>query len=124
MVLVLGGYEFSWQMINNMGLESEFGLSENERVANYPSLFRANLGKQNITLNCKTLPFAKHGNSALKPLYDLASLGLSYPLVSGNGEYFGRFVIEKISENRAIFTKDGHFFTQTFNLTLKRDYDI
>lgn len=124
MLYNLGGFKFDITMLNSFDLQSEFGISSNERISNTPMFFRANLGKTSLELNCKTLPFAKHANSALKPLYELATKALPYALVSGTGRYVGKFVITKINENRAIFDNAGRFFTQNFTLTLERVDDI
>lgn len=123
MVLNLGGFKFDWMQTDSIGKESEFGISSNERVANYPALFRANLGSQTITIEGKTLPYGKDKQTGLKRLYELAQDAKSYPLTNGAGKYFGRFVIIKISETRSIFTKDGLFISQSFNVELRRDYD-
>lgn len=120
MVLSLGGFKFDWHMADGMSFESEFGISSNERILNTPAYFRANLGKTKVSLECKTLPFRKHGNSALDPLYLLANAGGSYPLVSGTGRYLGRYVILRIGDVRSIFTPSGGFLAQSFSLELER----
>ena len=61
--------------------------------------------------------------TALKRLYELARGRQSYALTNGNGKYFGRFAVIKISEKQAVFTPNGAFFTQSFSLELRRDYD-
>ncbi|WP_169766774.1 phage tail protein [Campylobacter curvus] len=124
MVLNLGGFKFSWKQVGSIGIETEFGISSNERIANYEAIFRANLGNQTINIEGQTLPYRGDKQTALKRLYELANLASSYPLTNGAGKYFGRFVITKISEKQAVFTADGLFFTQTFTMELKRDYDI
>lgn len=123
MVLNLGGFKFRWEQTNSIGIETAFGISEQERIQNYPALFSANLGSSTIDIEGQTLPYHGDKQGALKPLYALAALRQSLPLTNGNGKYFGRFVIVKISEKQAIFTPNGAFFTQSFSLELKRDYD-
>lgn len=123
MVLNLGGFKFEWKQTSEIAIETEFGITSQERIANFEALLSAKLGSQTVNLNGQTLPFACDGQSALKSLYALAELRQSLPLVTGLGKYLGRFAIEKISENRSVFAPNGAFFTQTFNLTLRRDYD-
>ncbi|MBE2985440.1 phage tail protein [Campylobacter sp. RM9344] len=123
MVLSLGGFKFNWKQMGGISRESEFGISSNDRIGNYPALFRANLGDESIKIDGHTLPYQGDKQEALKELYALAGTGQSYPLVTGYGKYLGKFVIAKISESQAIFTNDGLFFTQGFSLELKRDYD-
>ena len=124
MVLNLGGFKFEWKQTSEISVETEFGITSQERIANFEALLSAKLGSQSINLNGQTLPFAQDRQSALKPLYALAELRQSLPLVTGLGKYLGKFAIEKISENRSVFAPNGVFFTQTFSLTLRRDYDI
>lgn len=124
MVLNLGGFKFEWKQTSEIAIETEFGITSQERIANFEALLSAKLGSQTVNLNGQTLPFACDGQSALKPLYALAELRQSLPLVTGLGKYLGRFAIEKISENRSVFAPNGAFFTQTFSLILRRDYDI
>ncbi|MBE3607052.1 phage tail protein [Campylobacter sp. RM13119] len=123
MVLSLGGFKFNWKQTDGISRESEFGISENARIGNYPALFRANLGNESIKIDGHTLPYSGDKQEALKPLYALANLGQSYPLVTGYGKYLGRFAITKISESQAIFTDNGLFFTQGFSLELRHDYE-
>lgn len=123
MVLSLGGFKFNWKQTDGISRESEFGISENIRIGNYPALFRANLGNESIKIDGHTLPYQGDKQEALKELYALAKAGISYPLVTGYGKYLGKFVITKISESQAVFTDNGLFFTQGFSLELKRDYD-
>lgn len=119
MIFNFGGFKFDITMINGVNIESDFGINKNDRLLNYPAYFRANFGDVTINLECKTLPFKKHGNKALKPLYDLANSAKNHALVSGAGEFLGFFVITNISENRSVFDNSGRFFVQNFNLTLK-----
>lgn len=123
MVLNLGGFKFNWKQVGSIGIETEFGISSQGRIQNHPAIFRANLGNQTINIEGRTLPYRGDKQTALKRLYKLANLASSYPLTNGNGKYFGRFAVIKISEKQAVFTPNGAFFTQSFSLELRRDYD-
>ncbi|MBE3022949.1 phage tail protein [Campylobacter sp. 7477a] len=122
MVLSLGGFKFNWKQTDGISKESDFGISQNARIGNYPAIFRANLGNETIKIDGHTLPYSGDKQEALKLLYMLASTGLSYPLITGYGKYLGKFAITKISESQAVFTDNGLFFTQGFSLELKRDF--
>lgn len=123
MVLSLGGFKFNWRQTDSISRESDFGISQNERVQNHPALFRANLGNESLKIDGHTLPYQGDKQDALKKLYALANAGRSYALITGYGKYLGKFVITKISENQAVFTDNGLFFTQSFSLELKKDYE-
>lgn len=123
MVLNLGGFKFTWKQVGGISLETEFGISSQDRIQNHPVLFAANLGNQTISVDGQTLPYQGDKQTALKRLYDIAYSRQSYALTNGNGKYFGRFTVVKISEKQAVFTPNGAFFTQSFSLELRRDYD-
>lgn len=123
MVLNLGGFKFNWKQVGGISLETEFGISSQDRIQNHPVLFAANLGSQTVNIEGQTMPYNGDKQTALKRLYELARGRQSYALTNGNGKYFGRFAVIKISEKQAVFTPNGAFFTQSFSLELKRDYD-
>lgn len=123
MVLNLGGFKFNWKQVGGISLETEFGISSQDRIQNHPVLFAAHLGNQTVSIEGQTMPYNGDKQTALKRLYDIAYSRQSYPLTNGNGKYFGRFVVIKISEKQAVFTPNGAFFTQSFSLELRRDYD-
>ena len=101
MVLNLGGFKFNWKQVGGISLETEFGISSQDRIQNHPVLFAANLGNQTVSIEGQTMPYNGDKQTALKRLYALASGRQSY----------------------AIFTPNGAFFTQSFNIELRRDYD-
>ena len=109
--------------MGGISLETEFGISSQDRIQNHPVLFAANLGNQAVSIEGWTMPYNGDKQTALKRLYELAHGRQSYPLTNGNGKYFGRFAVIKISEKQAVFTPNGAFFTQSFNIELRRDYD-
>ena len=123
MVLNLGGFKFNWKQVGGISLETEFGISSQDRIQNHPALFAANLGNQIVNIEGQTMPYNGDKQTALKRLYELARDRQSYALTNGNGKYFGRFAVTKISEKQAVFTPNGAFFTQSFSLELRRDYD-
>lgn len=123
MILSLGGFKFKYGRVGSISIESDFGISENSRIKNYPAFFKNSLGTQTITIDGNTLPYNGDKQNSLKKLYELANAGLAYSLVTGHGKYLGKFIIIKISENRSIFTDNGLFFTQSFTLELKRDFE-
>lgn len=95
----------------------------NIELNNYKAFFSSYKGGETINLSCKTLPFRKDGNKALDGLYALASLRVGLPLVSGTGDYLGRYIILNIIENISVFDSSGRFFYQNFSLELEKDYE-
>lgn len=122
MVLSLGGFSFNASQIDNVAIETDFGFSTQERVRNFHSVFSASRGGQTISIIGKTLPYAGDKQTRLEKLYKIAKRRLPEPLTNGNGRYLGRFVIEKIGENRSNFTQSGSFVSQSFSIELRRVY--
>ena len=53
MVLNLGGFKFRWEQTNSIDTQTDFGISEQERIQNYPALFSANLGSSALNIEGK-----------------------------------------------------------------------
>lgn len=123
MVFNLGGFKFLWYQVEGFETNSDYGISDTDRLNNYKAFFSTRKGGKTINLNCKTLPFRKDGNNALSSLYELASKRESVPLTNGKGEYFGKFIIFNIKESRTVFDKSGGFFYQNFSLEMEQDID-
>ncbi|AWX15588.1 phage tail protein [Mergibacter septicus] len=83
------------------------------------------LGKESesITLSGRLMPEITGGRLSLAMLELMADKGGSYPLLMGNSELIGFFVIEKISETRTELFGDGSPRAIDFTVQLKRTDD-
>jgi len=75
MVLNLGGFKFNWKKVGGISLETEFGISSQDRIQNHPVLFAANLGSQTVNIEGQTMPYNGDKQTALKRLYELFESG-------------------------------------------------
>jgi phage protein U len=125
MIYSLGGFKFESSVaIDSIAKTTVYGITSQDRINNYASLYAAKKETQTITLTGKTLPSCGAKNNALEALYKLASKQVSYTLVSGSGKFIGRFAITSIVDTQSIFLPSGEFLGQSFSLTLTRDYNV
>ena len=69
MVLNLGGFKFNWKQVGGISLETEFGISSQDRIQNHPALFAANLGNQAVSIEGQTMHYNGYKQTALKSHY-------------------------------------------------------
>jgi phage protein U len=123
MIFSLGGFKFQNAVIpKDVVKATDYKITESERIGNYTALFATVKPKQEITINCITLPNHGAGNKALEPLYTLAAKQQPYLLVDGRGRQYGYFVISNIEETISSFMPSGEFLGQEFAITLIRDF--
>ena len=78
-------------------------------------------GEESITLAGAIMPTYRGRPGVLDDLRALAAAGESRLLTSGNGEAFGRWVIEEVSEERSGLFNNGAARKIEFTLNLLRD---
>ncbi|WP_235606885.1 phage tail protein [Campylobacter sputorum] len=122
MTFTLGGFVFRSDQLSDMEFSTNYSISESKRIRNHDTFFATSKESNTLNLKGQTLPYYKDTNRALKELYELASLQESLPLINANGKYYGNFIIKSINETRAVFSPEGGFFYQTFNIEMVRDY--
>ncbi|WP_228568725.1 phage tail protein [Campylobacter sputorum] len=122
MTFILGGFIFRADQVGSMQFETDYNISESKRIRNYDTFFATTKESETLNLTGQTLPYYKDTNRALNELYELASLQEPLPLINANGKYYGNFIIKKIGEERTVFSPEGGFFYQTFNIEMVRDY--
>lgn len=124
MIFSLDGFKFTAGVIpETLKRATDYKISETERVQNHAALFAVSKQKEEITISARTLPLHGAGNKALEPLYALAEAQKSCTLVDGRGKLYGKYVIVSIEEELELFMPSGEFLSQTFSITLLKDYD-
>lgn len=78
-------------------------------------------GDDTITLSGTLMPELTGGPSTLDDLRWMASQGRSYPLLDGEGYYYGYWLIESIEETKSVFMAGGVARKIEFSLSLQRD---
>lgn len=78
-------------------------------------------GDESITLSGTLMPELTGGPSTLDDLRWMADQGRSFPLLDGDGYYYGYWLIESIEETKSVFMTGGVARKIEFSLSLKRD---
>ncbi len=78
-------------------------------------------GDDAITISGTLMPELTGGPSTLDDLRAMAAQGQSYPLLDGEGRYYGYWLIESVEETRSVFMAGGAARKIEFSLSLKRD---
>ena len=73
-----------------------------------------------ITLAGTLLPHFTGGQQNLDRLREMANEGAAWPLIEGNGTYYGLYIIDAMSETKSHHMRDGSAQMIGFELTLQR----
>ncbi|MGM0985414.1 MAG: phage tail protein [Pseudomonadota bacterium] len=93
------------------------------RVGHRPSRQFLGPGDDTITLTGTLLPQLTGGQSHLDALRAMADEGAAWPLIEGNGTYYGLYVLERLDEDKSHQMRDGSAQRIGFTLTLQRVSD-
>lgn len=93
------------------------------RVGKRPARQFLGPGDDTITLTGTLLPHFTGGQQNLDELRDMADEGGAWPLIEGNGTFYGLYVIEGMSETKSHQMRDGSAQRIAFSLTLQRIED-
>jgi phage protein U len=123
MLFSLGGFKFQIPVLaESLVKNTDFGITAVERINNTEALYAAKKPKEEITINCITLPVHGAKNTALDKLYALARTQTAHTLVDGRGKFYGKYVIKTIEETLSNFLDNGSFLSQNFSLTIARAF--
>lgn len=87
--------------------QSAWRHSSQSRIGKQPARQFLGPGDDSITLSGTLLPQFTGGQQHLDELREMANEGAAWPLIEGNGYYYGLFVIESLTERKSHHTKDG-----------------
>ncbi|MBB3189221.1 phage tail protein [Halomonas cerina] len=90
------------------------------RVGKRPARQFLGPGDDTITLTGTLLPHFTGGQQNLDQLRQMAAEGAAWPLIEGNGTFYGLYVIESLSESKSHQMRDGSAQRIGFSLTLQR----
>lgn len=123
-MMQLGEYQFSVNTAAYQDLRrsSEYRWKNQERVGQLDALQYTGQGSDTITLSGVVFPGYKGGTGQLNAMRAQAGTGQPLLLVDGQGFIHGRWVIEKIDEQQAVFARAGVPRRQQFSLQLRK-YD-
>lgn len=92
--------------------------SSQSRIGKRPVRQFLGPGDDSITLSGTLLPQFTGGQQHLDELRAMADEGAAWPLIEGNGYYYGLFVIESLTERKSHQTKDGTAQRIQFDISL------
>lgn len=90
------------------------------RVGRRPARQFLGPGDDTITLTGTLLPHFTGGQQNLDQLRAMADEGAAWPLIEGNGTYYGLFVIDSLQEAKTHQMRDGSAQRIAFTLSLQR----
>ncbi|SFU79917.1 phage tail protein [Halomonas korlensis] len=90
------------------------------RVGKRPARQFLGPGDDTITLTGTLLPHFTGGQQNLDQLRTMADEGAAWPLIEGNGSFYGLYVIESLNENKSHQMRDGSAQRIGFTLSLQR----
>jgi hypothetical protein len=90
------------------------------RVGARPARQYLGPGDDTITLTGTLLPQFTGGQQNLDQLRAMANQGAAWPLIEGNGSYYGLYVIESLRESKSHHMRDGSAQRIEFTLVLQR----
>ena len=124
-MMIFGLFVFTQQTIPYQELSRQLNWRHptNSVIGRLPKTQFTGKESETITINGVLMPSLTGGRMSLGMLELMAEMGKSYPLIGGNFEFFGFFVIESFSENRTFLFADGAARRIEFSMTLKRTND-
>lgn len=122
MMMALGLFIFQLRTVPYQELQrqSEWRHAANSRLGCRPVRQYIGPGNDSITLSGTLKPEITGGPVTLDMLRVMADTGRAWLLMEGSGKIYGMYVIEKISETKKDFFKDGAARTIDFTIELAR----
>ncbi|NUT88789.1 phage tail protein [Pseudomonas corrugata] len=122
MMLALGMFVFSLSTAAYQELQrqTEWRHASNSRVGATPARQFVGRGDDTITLPGIILPELAGSALSLDALRLMANTGKAWPMVEGSGRIYGLWIIERLSETKTLFFRDGTPRRIEFTLSLKR----
>ena len=120
-LLMLGPFKFSLNtaVFQEAERSTEYRWASINRFGQTDALQFVGLGDDIVTLPGVIYPDWKGDAVQVDTLRAIASQGRPLQMMSGTGAVLDYFVIQRISDTRSFFKKDGSFRKQTFSVTLK-----
>lgn len=125
MMLALGFFAFSLKTAPYQQLRrvSSRRAPRNAPVGQRPSGQFVGPGDDTITLSGTLYPELTGGPSNLTTLRGMMLTGKAYVLIDGEGNVMGNWSVDKVSETKTNFLKDGTARKITFEVAIVRELD-
>ena len=124
-MMTLGTFVFSLPTLAYQQLQrsNEWRWPSQDRFGKGPVLQHVGQGAETITLPGVVYPEWRGGLGQLNTLRALAAEGKPQTMIDGAGNVLGRWVIERVEENQAVFADAGVPRKQEFTVQLRRYFD-
>ncbi|WP_421865168.1 phage tail protein [Motiliproteus sp.] len=100
--------------------QTQWRHASSSRVGKRPANQFAGLGDDTMTLTGWIAPELAGSRLSLEELRMMGDKGNPYPLVTGNGEVLGLWILTALNEGQSLFYPNGEPRRISFNLSLKR----
>ncbi|WGL97198.1 phage tail protein [Arsenophonus sp. aPb] len=104
----------------NMQINKRWRYGVNSRIGTRPTCQFIGPDNDDITLSGSLYPELTGGKVSLVVLEMMAESGKAWSFLDGDGNIYGMFVIEEISQNKSYFFANGAARKIDFTLKLKR----
>lgn len=121
-MMTLGLFVFGLRSVPYQQLQrqTQWRHPSTSRVGRLPARQYTGPGDDTITLTGVLYPGLTGGKVDLAMLRSMADSGQAWPLIEGDGTYYGNFVIDDIGETKTLFFTDGSARKIDFSLKLTR----
>lgn len=122
MMMIYGLFVFSLKSApyQTMSENKSWRHPEQQRIGLPPSLQFLGKDGTSLDLNGTLLPEVTGGKASLEMLEYMADQGDPWPLITGNGDFKGWFVITSLNRTYTEFFKDGSARKIDFSISFKR----
>lgn len=122
MMLALGFFVFERRTLpyQTFKHDASYSWNSNNRIGTRDAYQYLGQGQEKINLTGDLYPEITGGKVTLALLRQMAELGLSWPLLDGNGTIYGMFVISNVTETGSELLPDGSPRKISFTVELIR----
>lgn len=122
MMMALGLFVFGLHTAPYQQLQrqTQWRHPSSSRIGRRPARQFVGPGDDTITLSGTLYPEITGGKVSLALLRTMADTGKAWPLIEGSGTVYGLYVIEDLSETKALFFADGSARKIEFSIKLTR----
>lgn len=122
MMMALGLFVFGLHTVPYQQLQRsrQWRHPSSSRVGRRPARQYTGPGDDTVTLTGTLYPEITGGKVSLALLAALADTGKAWPLIQGDGTFYGHYVVEDMSDTSSVFFADGAARKIEFTLKLTR----
>ncbi|MBZ0126423.1 MAG: phage tail protein [Rhodocyclaceae bacterium] len=122
MMMTLGLFVFGLYTVpyQQLARQTQWRHPSASRVGRRPARQYIGPGDDTIDLSGTLYPELTGGRISLALLREMADTGKAWPLIQGDGTFYGLFIVENITETGSVFFPDGAARKIDFGIKLTR----